>query len=88
MFITTPNQMLVLMVLIAIGFFLAKVKVANASSAQILAKLENNLFIPALILSTFISNFTLERLSTSGKLFIFSLVCEIIISLSPFSRLN
>lgn len=79
MFITTLNQMLVLMVLIAIGFILAKVKVANASSAQILAKLENNLFIPALIISTFISNFTLERLSSSGKLFVFSLLCELVI---------
>ena len=86
MFITTLNQMLVLLILIAVGFILAKTKVADDKSSQILAKLENNVFIPALILSTFVQNFTINSLSTSGKLFLFSLIAEIVII--PFAFLS
>ena len=71
-FYTTLNQMLFLFALILIGFALVKWKVMPAGSATVLSKLENNVFIPALMLSTFMSNFTVARLNDAWKLMLFS----------------
>ncbi len=49
--------------LILIGFLLAKCKVVSEDSAHVLSRLENSLFIPALVLGNFVDNFTLEKLS-------------------------
>lgn len=63
-FYPTLNQMGFLFSLILIGFILAKCGAVPASAAGILSKLENNLFIPALVLGTFMKNFTAEKLSS------------------------
>lgn len=55
----TVEQMIVLFSLILMGYIVAKVKVVPINSAIVLSKLENNLFIPALVLGTFVENFTL-----------------------------
>lgn len=77
LFLPTFYQMLVLLLLIGLGFLLAKVKFVNTSAATVLAKLENAVFIPALILNTFIKNFSIEKLQSFWKILLFSFVLEI-----------
>ena len=67
-FSTTLNQTLFLFGLIVIGYILVKTKVLPESSASVLSKLENTVFIPALVMKTFIENFTIERISVAWKL--------------------
>ena len=71
-FSATCGQTIYLFILILIGFFLTKWKLLPEGSAKILAKLENMLFIPALMLKTFMDDFTVDRLGESGILFLFS----------------
>lgn len=79
----TIGQMLVLFLLIAMGYIVAKLKVVPENSDTVLSKLENNLFVPALVLGTFASNFTLEKLTSAWKLFGVSfLICLVMIALA------
>ncbi len=63
-FYTTLSQMGYLFLLILLGFILAKLKAIPDNTATVLAKLENNLFIPALVLGTFINNFTMDKIAS------------------------
>lgn len=69
-FIPTVNQMAFLFSLIVIGYILAKLKIVPANSAGVLAKLENTIFIPGLVMGTFIQHFTKERIGMAWKLFL------------------
>ncbi len=71
-FSATSGQTIYLFILILIGFLLTKWKLLPDATAKILAKLENMLFIPALMLKTFMNDFTVDRLGNSGILFLFS----------------
>ena len=51
---TTLGQMTVLFSLILLGFLLAKLKAVPENTATVLSKLENNLFVPALVLGTMV----------------------------------
>ena len=64
--------------LIIMGYVVAKAKVVPENSATVLSKLENNLFVSALVLGIFIENFTLEKLGTAWKLVIVSFVIALI----------
>lgn len=79
LFLATLNQMAFLFTFIIIGYILAKLKFIPDGAPGILSKLENYVFIPALVLGTFISNFTTEKLSTSWKLIVGCLVLEIVV---------
>lgn len=70
----TLNQLAFLFGFILIGFFLAKVKAVPEDTATSLSKLENNLFIPCLVMGTFIDNFTPEALTSAGNLLLISSV--------------
>ena len=70
----TIGQMLVLFTFILMGYVVAKLKAVPENSATVLSKLENNLFVPALVLGTFVGNFTVEKLGTARKLFLISFV--------------
>ena len=78
-FTTTLERMIYLFAFIFIGYLLVKLKVLKRDAACILSKLENTLFIPALILGTFLKNFSPSTLGTMGKLMLFSLLLELII---------
>ena len=67
-FATTLNQIFFLFGLIVIGYILVKLKVLPKNSAAVLSKLENTIFIPALVMGTFIENFTIERIGAAWKL--------------------
>ena len=71
-FLGTLNQILVLFLLIAAGYVIVKLRIVPPDGAKVLSKLENTLIIPALVMGTFISNFTVEKLSEYGKLFLLS----------------
>ena len=70
----TIGQMLVLFSLILLGFVLKKAKAIPDNAAMVLSKLENNLFVPALVLGTFMENFRVEKLSSAWQLFLISFV--------------
>jgi len=76
LFYTTLNQTAFLLLFIAIGYLFAKWKVVSEHTAKSLSVLENNLFIPALMLETFISNFTVQKVQPALEIFAFSLVVE------------
>jgi len=73
-FTTTLNQIFFLFGFIVIGYILVKLKVLPENSAAVLSKLENTVFIPALVMGTFIKNFTPERISSAWKLLSVSFV--------------
>ena len=68
-----------LFLLILFGFFLAKRELLPKTAAAILSKLENYLFIPALVLKTFLENFTVEKIEAAGSIFLSSFVMILII---------
>lgn len=79
----TVGQMQVLFTLILLGYIVAKAKAVPEDSATVLSKLENNLFVPALVLGTFVSNFTVEKLGTAWKLFLISFaICLVMMFLA------
>ena len=84
-FQSTLNQIAFLFGFIVIGYILVKCKVLPENSAGILSKLENTVFIPALVLGTFIENFTIERISVAWKLLLISFAIALIVI--PFAIL-
>ncbi len=75
----TLQQMAFLFSLIIIGYLLMKLHIVPINSETVLSKLENCLFMPAIVSSTFITNFTVDKLESAGKLLLFSLVIEAIV---------
>ena len=73
-FTTTLSQMAFLFSLIIIGYLLAKCGVVQSNAAGVLAKMENYVFIPALVMVTFIEKFTIQSLSTMWKPFLISFI--------------
>lgn len=65
-FLPTLNQMGFLLLLIAIGYLLVRLRAIPDDTTKALSKLENNLFIPALVLGTFMQKFTVSNFKTSG----------------------
>lgn len=79
----TTGQMLILFSLILLGFILKKVNAIPDDSSVVLSKLENNLFVPALVLGTFLENFRVDKLSTAWQLFLISfLICFVMMLLA------
>lgn len=62
-----------------IGFVIGKIGIVDKSATRILSKLENNIFLPALVMYTFLQNFTTTTLSTSWQPLLFALGTELII---------
>ena len=79
LFLSTLNQMGVLAMFMVIGFVVAKLGIVDKGSTALLSKLENNVFLPALVLYTFMANLNAASLSESWKLLLFSLIAELII---------
>lgn len=79
----TTGQMLVLFSYILLGYLLAMLKSVPDNSVTVLSKLENNLFVPALVLGTFAGNFQVEKLSAAWQLFAVSfLICFVMMLLA------
>ena len=74
LFLSTLNQMGFLLFLMIVGFVLVKLKAVPDNCTQVLSKLENNVFIPALVMGTFMTKFTPDSIATSGKYLLCGLV--------------
>lgn len=77
-FVSTIDQMAFLLFLIVIGYIITKLNVISSSAAGILSKLENTIFIPALVLGTFMNNFTIKRIGVAGQYFLVGFVVILI----------
>lgn len=64
---------------IIIGFILVKLKIVDHGASRILSKLENTVFIPALAMGTFITNFTKEKIGIAWRLLLFSFVALLLV---------
>ena len=84
-FTSTLNQLAFLFSLIVIGYILVKCNVLKSEAAAVLSKLENTVFIPALVFGTFMNNFTVEKINSAWKLLLISLVIALIVI--PFAVL-
>lgn len=69
-----------LFTLIVLGYVLAKLKVIPDNTSAVLAKLENMIFIPALVLGTFMGSFTVDKISSAWKLLLFSSALTLIMA--------
>ena len=67
-FTQTLSQTLLLLSFVAAGYILAKTKTVQQDSAVVLSKLENWLFMPALVMGTFVEKFTIQNISSTWKL--------------------
>jgi len=79
LFTATLWQMFFLLVFLFAGFLLAKIKFLPSGADKILSRLENALFVPALVFETFALSFTAERLRTAWKLFLISFAIAAVI---------
>lgn len=79
LFFATGNQMIYLFALILIGYVLTKIGILPDNTPKVLSGFENNVFIPALVMGTFINNFTVEKLKTAGVLFGFSFAVMVVV---------
>ena len=77
-FITTLGKIGHLFLLIIAGFIIMKVARLPKNSTAILSKLVSKLFMPALILSNFMENFTAERIFGSIGFFVMGVVLGVI----------
>lgn len=77
-FTATLNQTAFLFLFIVLGYILSRWKFVPDNAQAVLSKLENCIFIPALVLGTFISNFTTQKISAAWGLLSGSFVLAII----------
>lgn len=77
-FTATLNQTAFLFLFIVAGYILSRWKFVPDNAQAVLSKLENCIFIPALVLGTFINNFTIETLGSAWELLLGSLVLAMI----------
>jgi len=73
-FLSTLNQTAFLFAFIVAGFILGKFKFVPDNAQKVLSKFENNLFVPALVMGTFIKNFTVKQISSAWKLMLVGFV--------------
>ena len=78
-FLTTLSQISFLFLIIGAGYVVMKVSNLPSSATGIVSKLVSKLFMPALILSNFMENFTVARLSSAWQ---FALAGVIVVTLS------
>lgn len=78
-FTATLSQTAFLFSFIVIGYIMARWKFVPNNSQAVLSKLENYIFIPALVLGTFMNNFTVQKISAAWKLLLGSSVLEVVV---------
>lgn len=77
-FTATLSQTAFLFSFIVIGYILSRWKFVPDNAQTVLSKLENYIFIPALVLDTFINNFTVQKIGTASELLLQSLALALI----------
>ena len=77
-FSATLNQTAFLLTFIVAGYLLSRLHLVPDNAQSTLSKLESYLFIPALVMNTFIGNFTTEKISSAWSLFLCSFVLALV----------
>lgn len=77
-FTATLSQTAFLFSFIVIGYILSRWKFVPENSQSVLSKLENYIFIPALVLGTFTNNFTVQKIHAAWKLLLGSSILALI----------
>ncbi|MBQ3021962.1 MAG: AEC family transporter [Clostridia bacterium] len=80
----TFSSMLVIFTYIIIGYILNKKKIVPENTDRVLSRLENYVFLPALVLNTFSSQCTIDSLKTNYPFLLYStlaLFCAFVISM-------
>lgn len=85
-FFTTLDRMVFLLALILIGYLLVKIRVVDVDAATVLSRLENWLFLPALVMGTFLNQFTVERLTAAWQPFVAG--CAVLVVTVPLAILG
>ena len=73
-FSATLSPMLVMLLSVLTGFFLNKKNLVPKSTASVLSKLETYVFVPSLILKTFLQYCTVSSLKDNYRLIIYCLI--------------
>ncbi len=69
--IPTLDQMLFLLLCMLVGYILNKLKLLPENAGTTISKLENYVFVPALVISSFRKNCTFENLSANWNLLVY-----------------
>ena len=80
----TFSSMLVIFAYLLVGYILNKKKIVPENTDRVLSRLENYVFLPALVLNTFSSQCTLESLKENYSFLLYSILavsCAFIISM-------
>ena len=78
-FLSTLSQLGFLFLIILIGYILQKLKVIPETTASTLSKLENNVFIPALVMGTLMTDFTVKKLTASWQYLLGGIAVTIVV---------
>lgn len=73
-FIATLNQTAFLFLFIVAGYILSRWRFVPDNAQTVLSKLENCIFIPALVLGTFMGNFTTQKIGDTWQLLLQSFI--------------
>ena len=84
MFRPILEQMIFLFAFILIGFILRKGKFVPDNAATVLSKLENTLFVPALVMGTFIQKCTVNNLKSNWQLLLLGFLLGVILVVISF----
>lgn len=84
-FSATLNQTIILFVFILVGFIVRRAKILPDSSAGTISKLETYIFIPALIIHTFMTRFTVHNLESNRTAILWSVILLALAAVIGFS---
>lgn len=73
-FLATLSPMLMMFLLMVVGFVAKKANLVPDNTGTVLSKLENNFFVPALMINTFMKYCTVESLKENYSLMLYSIV--------------
>ena len=73
-FLATLSPMLVMFLLMVVGFVAKKANVVPDNTATVLSRLENNFFVPALMINTFMKYCTVDSLKENYSLILYSVL--------------
>lgn len=77
-FKATLSPMLVMFICIVIGYVANKTHIIPKNAATVISKMENYIFVPALIVSTFMTHCTVESLKAEYSLIIYCIITLVI----------
>lgn len=73
-FFSTLDQMMFLFLCMLIGFLLSKLKILSEDADVLISRMENYVFVPALIVNSFMTNCTLENLAGNATTVLYGIL--------------